>query len=196
MDIYGDAMPSLLLNQLPEQLLTPRLLIRVAKPGDGEVFNAAILDSLARLAPWLGWVTPAPTVAESELSCQHAYARFLLDEDLMALFFLRDGGQLVGGSGLHNADWTLRQFEIGYWGRSGYAGSGLITEGVRALADYALDNLGAIRVYLTTDEQNSASWQLAERAGFQLEGTLRNERRNLAGALRNTRVYARVSAAG
>jgi acyl-coenzyme A thioesterase PaaI-like protein len=33
---------------------------------------------------------------------------------------------------------------------------------------------------------------LAERAGFDLEGTLRNKRLDLVGELRNTRVYARV----
>jgi len=52
--------------------------------------------------------------------------------------------------------------------------------------------LNASRVFLTTDEMNIASWRLAERAGFELEGTLRNDRRNLSGGLRNTRVYSRV----
>ncbi len=188
-------MPTPPSNQLPEQITTPRLIIRVAKPGDGAVFNAAILESLERLAPWLGWVTPAPSLEASELSCRQAYARFLLNEDLMALFFLKDGGQLVGGSGLHKANWDLRQFEVGYWGRTRYTGSGLMTEGVRALADYALAELGATRVFLTTDARNNASWRLAERAGFVLEGTLRNERRNLAGGLRDTRMYARIGAA-
>ncbi len=182
-----------MLNQLPEQLETERLIVRVARPGDGPVFNQAIHDSHAELAPWLGWVTPAPSLAESEFSCRRAYARFLLNEDLMAFFFLKDGGDLVGGSGLHKADWNLRCFEVGYWGRTKYAGQGYMTEGVRALTEHALSQLQAARVFLTTDEQNTASWRLAERAGFSLEGTLRNERFNLQGKLRNTRVYARIS---
>jgi len=67
-----------------------------------------------------------------------------------------------------------------------------VTEGVRALADHALDRLAATRVFLTTDDRNIASWRLAERAGFELEGILRNERRDLAGGLRDTRVYSRI----
>lgn len=181
-----------MLNELPEHIETKRLLIRGAKPGDGQVFNEAVLESIERLAPWLGWVTPRPTVQESEHACRKAYARFLIDEDLMAFFFLRDSGALVGGGGLHNANWKSRQFQVGYWGRTTYAGSGLVTEGVRALTEYALNKLLASRVYLTTDDRNIASWRLAERAGFQLEGILRNERFDLAGQLRNTRVYARV----
>ncbi len=181
-----------MLSQLPENLESERLIVRVAKPGDGPVFNQAILESQPELAKWLAWVTPAPTLAESEFSCRRAYARFLLNEDLMAFFFLKDGGALVGGSGLHNANWSLRSFEVGYWGRTKFAGQGLIAEGVRCLADYALQELQAARVFLTTDEQNQASWRLAERAGFILEGTLRNERLNLQGTLRNTKVYSRI----
>lgn len=181
-------------NFLPESLETARMLIRVARPGDGPVFNEAVLDSLTQLSPWLGWVSPPPTAEESEINCRKAFARFLMNEDLMAFFFLKDGGVLVGGSGLHKANWTLRQFEVGYWCRSGFGGRGLMTEGVKCLADHALQVLKASRVFLTTDEKNVASWRLAERAGFELEGTLRNERLNLAGTLRNTRVYSRIAA--
>jgi RimJ/RimL family protein N-acetyltransferase len=180
-------------SSLPEQIDTERLIIRVARPGDGSSFHAAIHESLDRLSPWLTWVTPPPTPKDSEASCRRAYARFLLNEDLMAFFFDKASGSLVGGSGLHDANWDLRCFEIGYWGRSSFAGQGLITEGVSALSDYALDSLDASRVFLTTDEANVASWKLAERAGFELEGTLRNERRNLSGGLRHTRVYSRIS---
>jgi RimJ/RimL family protein N-acetyltransferase len=179
---------------LPERLETERLIIRVARPEDAAVFNAAILESRESLERWLGWVTPPPTLEDSLRDCKRAMARFLLNEDLMALFFLRDGGALVGGSGLHKANWTLRQFEVGYWGHPRHAGRGLMTEGVRALAEHALDELGASRVFLTVDDRNVASWRLAERAGFAYEGLLRNERFDLEGRLRDTRVYARVPA--
>lgn len=185
--------PAMPHNTLPEQLASERLWIRVAKPGDGPAFNEAITSSLAELAPWLGWVTPAPTLETSEFSCRRAYARYLLNEDLMAFFFLKDTGQLVGGSGLHGADWTLRKFEVGYWCRTGFSGQGLMTEGVRALSDHALSVLGANRVFLSCDDLNTRSWKLAERAGFRLEGILMNERLNLQGHLRNTRIYARTA---
>lgn len=179
-------------STLPEQIESERLIIRVARPGDGAMFNAAVVESLERLSPWLGWVTPVPTVEQSEASCRKAYARFLLNEDLMVFFFQKSDGALVGGSGLHGANWELRCFEVGYWGHAKFAGRGLITEGVAALSGYALNRLGASRVFLTTDDRNLASWKLAERAGFELEGVLRRDRRDLAGELRDTRVYSRI----
>lgn len=182
------------MSRLPARLDTERLIIRTARPGDGAVFNRAIHQSFDHLAPWLGWVSPLPTLEDSEKSCQRAHERFLRKEDLMAFFFLRETGDLVGGSGLHDVEWELRRFEIGYWGHSAYQGNGLITEGVRALTDHALNELRATRVFLTTDDKNISSWRLAERAGFKLEGILRNERFDLSGNLRNTRVYSRIPA--
>jgi RimJ/RimL family protein N-acetyltransferase len=180
-------------NQLPEMLETERLIIRVAQPGDGVLFNDAVVESWESLRPWLGWVSPPPSLEESELACRKAYARFLLNEDLMVFFLLKSDGTLVGGGGLHDADWTLRRFEVGYWGRARFGGQGLMTEGVRGLTEFALSELSANRVFLTTDDQNIPSWKLAERAGFEYEGTLRNERFNLQGALRDTRVYSRIA---
>jgi RimJ/RimL family protein N-acetyltransferase len=179
-------------STFPESIETDRLIIRVAKPGDGSVFNAAIKASHSKLKTWLGWVTPMPTVEQSEEGCRKAYGRFLLNEDLMLLVFDKESGGLVGGSGLHDADWEKRQFEVGYWGNVEFSGRGLMTEAVQAIADYALENLGAERVFLTTDEQNENSWKFAERAGFEYEGTLRKDRYNLEGELRNTKVYSRI----
>ncbi|KPY82399.1 GNAT family protein [Pseudomonas syringae pv. tagetis] len=177
-------------NLLPAEIQTERLLIRVAKPGDGIVFNQAVTESAAHLKKWLAWTTPTPSIEQSELSCRHAYARFLMNEDLMAFLFLKTNGALVGGSGLHYVNWTLRSFEVGYWGRTQYLGKGLIREGVAALVSYAIEHLLARRVFLTMDERNLASRRLAERVGFEYEGTLRQDRTSVEGGLRNTRIYS------
>lgn len=181
-------------NAFPESIETQRLLIRTAKPGDGRAYNEAVVASLPELSPWLHWAQTAPSLEVSELACRHAYGCFLLDEDMMALFFERDTGTLVGGGGLHKADWTLRRFEIGYWGRSGFTGRGLITEAVTALADHAMNPLRANRLELSVDEQNTRSCRLAERIGFALEGTRKNADFGPDGRLRNLRVYARTAA--
>jgi len=181
-------------NAFPESIQTERLFIRTAKPGDGPAYNAAIVESLADLAPWLHWARTPPTLGVSELACRHAYGCFLLDEDMMALFFERSTGILIGGGGLHKADWKLRKFEIGYWGRSGFMGRGLITEAVTALADCAMTQLRANRLVLSVDERNVRSCRVAEKTGFVLEGTHRNADFDPNGQLRNLRVYAKTSA--
>jgi len=68
-----------------------------------------------------------------------------------------------------------------------------VTEAVNALAEYAFQQIKAVRVELITDEENVSSRRVAERSGFVLEGVLRNERRAPDRTLRNTCVYARAA---
>ncbi len=155
---------------LPEMIESERLLIRVPMPGDGKLLYDAINDSYNELKLWLPWVNSLPSLEECEFTCKKAYAKFLLKEDLMLLLFLKKENILIGSSGLHDINWLLRRFEIGYWGRTGFLKNGLITEGVNAIVQYALTQLNANRIYLTVDDNNISSYKLAERIGFELEG--------------------------
>jgi RimJ/RimL family protein N-acetyltransferase len=181
-------------DTFPEHLYSDRLLIRAARPGDGEQFHAAVLESQAELSPWLAWTFPPPSLEFSELECRKAHGCYLLGEDLMAFYFERTSGRLIGGGGLHKADWKLRKFEVGYWARAGYGGKGLITEAVNTLADHALNVMRANRLELNVDANNTRSWLLAERAGFTFEGTHRNAGFTPQGKLRDLRVYAKTAA--
>ena len=196
-DIATPADP--LLVEVPTRLLGERLLLRRPLPGDGPLLNAAVCDSLEALRPWMPWAQRAPTPDESEAECRRMHARFGLREDLVYFLFARDGGDaeaegpLLGAGGLHRIDWALRNFEIGYWRRSGVPGRGLVAEAVRALTRLAFDRLEARRVEIRADRRNERSRRVAERAGFTLEGVLRRDRLAAQGGeTRDTCVYARV----
>jgi hypothetical protein len=102
-----------------------------------------------------------PSVDESEAHCRRQQARFLLREDFVFFMLARDAsggeGELVGATGLHRIDWTLRKFEIGYWRKTGCEGRGFVTEAVRALARLAFDTLARRRVEIRMDDNNAAS---------------------------------------
>ncbi|MBX3604252.1 MAG: GNAT family N-acetyltransferase [Piscinibacter sp.] len=181
---------------MPMQLSTDRLILRCPQPGDGPLANQAELESIRDLQPWMPWARGDKSIAESEAYCRRAQARYLLREELPMFIFERDvlgrEGRLIGGTGLHRIDWALRSFEIGYWRRSGFGGSGHATEAVRALARFAFDQLAARRVEIRTDDANRLSWRVAERAGFTLEALLRGDSLTALGEVRSTRIYARV----
>ena len=185
-----------LLIHVPERIVSGRLLIRCAQPGDGAVLNAAVCDSLDALRPYVPWAGAVPTLADSEAVCRKAQARFRLREDLMMLIFERVGtdaeGELLGSTGLHRMDWKARRFEIGYWRRSGHEGLGIATEAVHSMARLAFDELRAQRVELRIDNLNRSSWRVAERCGFTLEGVMRCESLAPDGTLRDMRVYSKV----
>jgi RimJ/RimL family protein N-acetyltransferase len=181
-----------ILRDFPESFETERLLIRSPLPGDGQEEYAAVRESFAELAPWMAWPEEHRTVEDSEASVRRARARFVERTDLMLPLFLKGTGTLVGGSGLHRIDWAVPKFEIGYWCRTRFTGKGYVTEAVRGISAFALDLLGARRLEIRCDSRNLPSARVAERAGFRLEGELRNNELDTGGHLRNTLVYSMI----
>ncbi|MGH3146677.1 MAG: GNAT family N-acetyltransferase [Rubrobacter sp.] len=181
-----------ILRDFPESFETERLVIRSPLPGDGPEMHAAVKESLHELTPWMPWPKEHRTVDDSEASVRRARARFVGREDLMLLLILKGTETLVGSSGLHRIDWTVPRFEIGYWCRTSFTGMGYVTEAVRGISSFAFDALGARRVEIRCDSRNLPSARVAERAGFRLEGELRNNERDMGGTLRDTLVYAMI----
>lgn len=181
-----------LLLEIPEQICSERLDIRVVRPGDGEPLCAAALDSLEQLKPWFPWAEKVPTIIDTEARCRECYSKFVSRTDINLALWLKGTRTCVGRSGLHKIDWDIPKFEIGYWARSCHAGKGYITEAVSAITAFAFDVLAARRVEIRMDDRNERSWRVAQRCGFDLEGILRNSSRRVAGQLRDTRVYAKV----
>jgi RimJ/RimL family protein N-acetyltransferase len=181
-----------ILRDFPDSFETERLLIRSPLPGDGPEFHAAKRESLGELRPWMAWAQEVGTVEEDEESLRRARVRFLERSDLMLLLLLKGTNTVVGSSGLHRMDWDVPRFEIGYWCRTRFAGQGYVTEAVRGIAGFAFDALGAKRVEIRCDQLNGRSRRVAERAGFRLEGELRNADVGTDGTARNVLVYSMV----
>jgi RimJ/RimL family protein N-acetyltransferase len=84
----------------------------------------------------------------------------------------RESGELLGGIGARV--YAEHVVEIGYWVKAEARGRGVATRALVLMADYALSELAAQRVQLTTDPENRASQRVAEKAGFRREGILRS----------------------
>lgn len=115
-----------ILREIPMPIETPRLMIRNPMPGDGARVNAAILESMEALTPWMPWAQTAPSLEDSEIHARRSYAKWILREDLAMLIFEKATGEFVGGSGLHRIKWEVPAFEIGYWCRTKFSGRGFI----------------------------------------------------------------------
>jgi RimJ/RimL family protein N-acetyltransferase len=178
-----------LLLDLPDEIVTQRLVLRPPRAGDGAAMNEAILETIEALQRWMPWATPVPTPEQTEAWCRGSGADFVARRQLPMLLFLRDGGPFVGSGGMPRLDWEVPRFEIGYWVRRRFEGQGYAAEAVGAFTRFAFETLGAQRVEIRTDDRNDRSSRVAERLGYRLEGVLRNEGRDAYG-LRDTRVYA------
>lgn len=179
-----------LLLSFPEHFKTERLLIRAPHWGDGQFVNEAIRESVNEMRPWLPFVKNLPSIDDSEAYVRKARLNFLERTDLVLHIFEKNTGQFVGSSGLHRFDWYVRKFEIGYWLRTSRTGEGLMTEAVKGIVAFAIAELEANRLEIRCDTRNNASIAVAKKAGFTLEGTLRNVNRNDSGELTDTHIFA------
>lgn len=179
---------------VPEQFETERLLLRVPQPGDGKAVNDAIRESIDELRPWMPWAKVVPSVAESETFVREAALRFRNHEDLPLLLFRKSDMLYIGGSGMHNIDWDVPRFEIGYWLRTSLTGQGYMTEAVNGVTALAFDQLEAVRVEIRCDSRNQKSAAVALRCGFTHEATLHSDSRTPDGRLRDTLVFAKLRA--
>jgi RimJ/RimL family protein N-acetyltransferase len=182
-------MTSPVLRDFPGFFETERLIVRCFKPGDGPVVNAAIVESLENLRPWMPWAQTAPTIEQTEEHLRRAQAHWIERTDLPLGIWVKETGEYVGGTGLHRMDWEVPRFEIGYWCSVRFEGRGYITEAVRGLTRFAFDVLGANRVEIRCHTVNIRSRAVAERAGYPLEATLRNHVRGVDGTLRDMMVF-------
>ncbi len=166
---------------------TDRLFIRPPKPGDGAEHDKAVQSSLSDLrkpSAALPWAHEEPSEDHSESYCKWASSEFMARREFSLLFISRKTNEIVGASGLHEPDWSVPSFEIGWWGRSDFHGQGLVTEGAGAVLKWGFETLKARRIYAEVDEKNKESWRVCERIGMKYEGLIRNARAARDGQLR------------
>ena len=89
-------------------------------------------------------------------------------------FAIEVDGRAVGGVALEQkVDVNRCSAEIGYWLGTEYWGRGIATEAVRAVTLWARDAFGLLRVFAQPFANNLASRRVLEKAGYLLEGTMR-----------------------
>ena len=161
---------------------------RLTRPEPALADDAIRLEPLTRaLAPDLGWVldgdadtaqfTRIPSSPDAGFlhSWLGRYERSW-ETGEAAGFAVRDGGtgDAIGFAGFVQLDLERQEGEIGYVVAPAARGRGAAGRAVELLTRWGLSELELQRLELRIDPANAASARIAERAGYRLEGTLRN----------------------
>lgn len=181
-----------ILITFPEEFETERMIIRAPRFGEGALVHEAIHESVNELRAWLPFARNLPAPEESEVYVRRARLNFLERTDLVLHLFDKHTNQFIGSSGLHQFDWEIRKFEIGYWLRTSRTGQGLALEAVQGIAEFAINRLEASRLEIRCSPRNQASRRVAERAGFTQEGILRNADLDESGAPADIMIWAKA----
>lgn len=97
------------------------------------------------------------------------------DENDIFAFAITVDNKVVGSIGVFRQGNIHRlTAELGYYIAEEYWSRGIMTEAVRQTCEYVFDKSDIIRIYAEPFAYNIASCRVLEKAGFQYEGTLRN----------------------
>lgn len=151
------------------EIETPRLRLRPWHPEDKtDLLRHA--DN-PRVAQNLSDVFPSPYTdvdADTWLNARAA------DKGPATEFAIEIDGEVVGGIGvLLRNDVLAQSAGIGYWLGERHWGQGYMTEALRALVPYAFATFDVHRLDTYHFGWNPASGKVMEKAGFRLEGCLR-----------------------
>jgi ribosomal-protein-serine acetyltransferase len=181
-----------LLLDIPHELASERLTFRSPRAGDGAIVYPTARASLVELKQWMPWATDDYSLEFAEEWCRKAAAAFLSRINFHYLIISRDDGRHVGNIGTFQIHWDVPRCEIGYWLATAETHRGFMTEAVVRVSRMMQETLKMRRIELRADETNSRSRAVAERAGFTLEGILRNQDRHPVRGMQNMCMYARV----
>ena len=181
-----------LLRDVPGELTGQQVALKVYAPGDGAELWEAISDDREHLIRWQSWAGNLRTPADAEAYVRRKVWRWMLRDDLAYTVRERGTNRYLGNAELEVVSWEDCTFGIGYWLRHSAQGHGYMSEAVRLLCALAFESLGAARVHIKCDVLNTRSANVARRLGFVQEALLYNERRNTAGELQDTLVFALI----
>lgn len=150
------------------EISCPRCLLRPLVPADAE--NIAHHANDRGVWQNLRDRFPHPyTVADAE-----AYIAHVMSRPVQTSFGIVVDGQAIGSISLMlGEDIARRSAEVGYWIGRAFWGRGIMVDALEAATNYAFEQLKLARVFAVPFATTSRSARVLEKAGYVLEGVMR-----------------------
>ncbi len=146
----------------PPRLETARLSLRPVSPSDEDALHALFNDATVRRYLWDDRPVSRETVREVITA---SLGSFEAEGFGFFLAHLREGGALVGFTGLRRTDDT-GEVELLYALGPTFSGQGLATEMGRACLRFGFEQAGLDTLVASADTPNLASFRVMERLGM------------------------------
>jgi ribosomal-protein-serine acetyltransferase len=150
------------------------VLLRPYRLSDADEVYKAVQESLAELSPWLPFAHKDYSIKESRAWIKKRPEEWKKGTAYeFAIIDARDGSYL-GGCGLNGVDKENRRANLGYWVRTSRMGQGVAPSATLLLAKWGFKEISLKRIEILVATGNTRSLRVAEKAGAQREGILRN----------------------
>jgi RimJ/RimL family protein N-acetyltransferase len=168
-ELVSGAVPAGRMRDRPQPTLrVEELLLRPWQAGDAEAMVAAYQDPEIRR-----WHVRTMTTDEASAWLSQRSARWRAEVGADWAVIRRDC--LVGRAGLRTVSLAEAQAEVAYWTVPAARGQNIAARAVRAMSDWMFTEVGLHRLELNHSTLNPASCRVAEKAGFEYEGTRRQQ---------------------
>jgi len=147
--------------------------VRLVGPDDAASLYEQIEKTRPLLAKFMPWGDAMKSIEEEKdflIYCQGRMA----EKKLWITSILVDD-KPVGMIDLHNINLDNKNAEVGYWLGGEYQGNGVMTDCLLRVLEVGFEEMDLHKIKLLAEVVNDASNAVAQKAGFKLEGCLKEE---------------------
>jgi [ribosomal protein S5]-alanine N-acetyltransferase len=167
-------------------LITARLTLRQLRPGDADdVFLYAHDLEVTRHTTW----DAHRTVADSLMFIEQTIAAYQRGENVELAMELNADKKVIGTCGIVSVSAEHCRGELAFAMAKEHWGSGLMGEALKAMLAFGYGPLQLNRLWARVDPDNMNTIRLLKRAGWQFEGTLRQDVK-VRGQFRDVKLYS------
>ena len=158
----------------------------------------AFFDLMQRNKPRLegffaGLVGQTSTLDDTRIFLEALEQRRLEKTYLPYILIHQEHRNMVCFLDLKNIDWKIPKAELGCFTDSEFAGSKITQQALKSFTQYCFEEMGFIKLFLRTHEENHPARRIAEKCGFALEGKIRKDYKNTAGDVIDLLYYGQVN---
>ena len=167
--------------------------IRLLKTSDVANYFQLVENNRPRLKDsFVGTVSKTNTYEETQNFVEDMVQR-AKEKVFFAYVIIDNTNQnIIGFLDLKNIDWNIPKTEIGCYIDENYAGKGITTKAFKIFCEYCFSEHKFKKLFLRTQPNNMAARTVAEKCGFELEGTIRKDYKTTSGELVDLVYYGKL----
>lgn len=138
---------------------------------DAQPLFELVDESRSELAPWLPWVPQMQAAADEEAFLTTVVQHFATGESLNVVILYQ--GQTAGMISFNRFNPLAQSTEIGYWLGTKYSHKNIMHRAVAGMCAIGFQDYQVNKIVIEAAVENAPSNQVAKKAGFHLDGTMR-----------------------
>ena len=157
-------------------LTSENFIIDKLKPSDVDELHLFIMDNAERFSRFFPLTLSSNATVEKSAEYIEIKEREI-QQKVNFTFAIRetDSQKIIGLIIIKKIDWTKRIGELAYCIGSNFEGKGLVTKAVKAISDFAYNELDLKTLQIIAHKTNLASVKVAQNSNFIWKKTLLNE---------------------